>query len=85
MDFVELPPVKVEKKVYDYAMVIVCRLSGYTMAIPFQKKGMDAHMEAYLFLTKCVWLMGLPKEILSDKDHLIGSKFFTSLCALSGV
>ena len=63
MDFVDLPKVKFEAEEFDYAMVIVCRLSGYLLAIPCLKKGLTAQKVAHLFWRHCVHLMGLPVEI----------------------
>ena len=85
IDFVDLPLVKMEAEDFDCAMVIVCRLSGYIMAIPCLKKGLTAKQAALLFWRNCVHIMGLPVKIFSDKDHLIQSNFFTTLVALSGV
>ena len=86
MDFVDLPKaLDAYGAEVDSALVIVCRLSGYVIAIPCKKKGLDAQKLARLFLDWCVALVGLPAEIMSDQDHLINSKFFTSLCQLAGV
>ena len=85
IDFSEMPAVKVDGTHFDYMMVIVCRLSGYTMSIPTRKKGLTAEKAASLFLQNCVHIFGLPAEILSDVDHLITSHFFTCLCRLSGI
>ena len=86
MDFLELEPCKgSDGKDYNYVLVIVCRLSGYIMAIPCQKAGLTAVSLAQLFLEKCVCFMGLPNEIVSDQDHLISSKFFSTLCGLVGI
>ena len=85
MDFVDLPHVKYEGAEFDYALVIVCRLSGYIMALPCKRKGLTAEKLATLFYHRCVWFTGLPKEIFSDQDKLIHCSFFKTLCALSGV
>ena len=42
MDFVELDSVKVDGENFDSALIVVCRLSGYIIAIPTRKKGLDA-------------------------------------------
>ena len=63
MDFSEMPTVKVKGTIYDYMMVIVCRLSGYTMAIPSRKNGLNAERAANLFLQNWVHIFGLPSEI----------------------
>ena len=85
MDFVELPPTKFHGERFDHIMVIVCRLTGYILAIPVLKAGFTAEDAASHFLHRCVFFMGLPKEIFSDNDKLFGSKFFETLMALSGI
>jgi hypothetical protein len=51
MDFLELEPCKgTDDKIYDYILVVVCRLSGYIVAIPFQRAGLTAHVLAQMFL-----------------------------------
>ena len=70
VDFSEMPTVKVEGSIYDYKMVIVCRLSSYTMAIPTRKKGLNAERAANLFVKNCVHILRLPSEILTDVDHV---------------
>jgi len=86
MDFLQLEPVVgSDNKKYDYVLVIVCRLSGYIVALPCEKAGLSAISLAKLFLERCVCFMGLPNEIVSDQDHLISSRFFTTLCDLCGI
>ena len=78
MDFVDIEPCKDnEDKSYDCCFVIVCRLSGYIMAIPCRKEGLTTKTVEQLFLDKCVSFMGLTNEIVSDNDHLISSRFTT--------
>ena len=86
MDFLELEACTgTDGKVYDYVLVVVCRLSGYVVAIPCRKAGLTAPILAEIFLHHCVSFMGLPNEIYSDQDHLISSRFFTTLCGLVGI
>ena len=57
MDFVSLLEVKHPEtgmKV-DYAMVIVCRLTGYILAIPCRQEGLTSHKPAALFLHYCAF------------------------------
>ena len=63
----------------------MCRLSGYFIGILCRKAGLTAEKVANFFLRNVVAVFGLPHEIMSDCDHLINSKFFNTLCALSGV
>ena len=65
--------------------MVVCRLSGYVLAIPCLKRGLTAEKVARLFLRHVVTTFGLPHEIMSDNDHLINSKFMNTVCAMSGV
>ena len=46
---------------------------------------MTAEKAARLFLNHVVANFGLTHEIMSDNDHLINSKFFNTLCSISGV
>ena len=86
MDFLQLEAcIGSDGKKYDYILVVVCRLSGYIVAIPCEKAGLSALAVAKLFLDKCVCFMGLPNEVVSDQDHLISSRFFTSLCEMVGI
>ena len=57
IDFADLPEVqnqstKTEVLAY-YAMVIVCRLTVYGMAIPCSKEGLTSCKAAELFLHRC--------------------------------
>ena len=69
---------------YDYLSVVVCRLTGYTMAIPCSRT-INAPQLAELYLERVVALMGLPNKRFSDHDHLITADLFMTLCDLSGV
>ena len=64
MDFVSLPEVKHPEtgvKV-DYAMVVVCRLTGYILAIPCKQEGLMSHKAAALFLHYCAFFYRVPQE-----------------------
>ena len=85
LHFVELDAVRVGAQTFHPALVVVCRLTGYIVAIPVRKEGFDAVQCAHTFLERCVFFMGIPKDITSDNDHLITSDFFRTVCAQSGV
>ena len=86
MDFLDLPKCQgPDGAEYDYVLVVVCRLSGYVLAFPCLKAGLTAERLARLYMEKFVALIGLPHEIMSDNDHLITSKFFTTLCQCAGI
>jgi transposase InsO family protein len=87
MDFVTLPEAKHPEtgaKV-DYALVIVCRLTGYILAIPCRKEGLTSRKAAGLFLHHCAFFMGIPREIHSDNQTNVSSEFFDALCGLAGI
>jgi hypothetical protein len=86
IDFVDLPAVLgTDDRLYDYVMVVVCRLSGYVIGVPCRKLGLTAKETAWLFLRHCVLFGGLPRTILSDNDKLLTSEWFTTLCELCSV
>ena len=69
---------------YDYLFVAVCRLTGFTMAIPCSRT-ITTPVLPELYLKRVVGLMGLPNKICSHRDHLITADSFMTLCDLSGV
>ena len=66
-------------------MVIVCRQTGYVLAIPCQEKGLDSKSAASLLLDRYVHMFGLPKEFICDNASIINSEFLKDLFAMSGV
>ena len=88
-DFVDLPAVRNHSTktqiLANYAMVIVCRLTGYAMAIPCCKEGLTSCKAAELFLHRCGFLMGLPRGIHADNEPIISSTLFNALCNLAGI
>ena len=86
MDFFSLPRCKHEAtgEIFDYVYVIVCRLTGYILAIPCQQKGLDTRKAAQLFLDRCVFFMGMPQSIYSDNQSMISNDFISTLCELAG-
>ena len=89
IDFVDLPEVcnqstKTEIR-GNYAVVIVCRLTGYVIAIPCCKEGLTSRKAAELVLHRCGFFMGLAREIPADNQSIISSTFFNALCNLAGI
>ena len=85
-DFVvKLPPSKepMTKVTYDSIWVVTDRLTKYGHFVPY-KESSDAKELAYAFLKTVVSQHGLPDEIISDRDKLFTSKFWTSLMAQLG-
>ena len=84
IDFLELPDCFSQGKTYNNVMIVVCRLTGYILAVPCDKS-LTATQLAHLFLERVVGFMGLPQQIFSDHDHLVTAKFFQTLCQLCGI
>ena len=89
IDLVDLPEVRKQstktENLANYAMVIVCRLTGYVMAIPCCKEGLTSRMAAELFLHRCGFFMSLPRDIQADNQSIISSTLFNALCNLAGI
>ena len=64
--------------------MIVCRLTGYILAIPCQQKGLDTRKAALLFSDRRVFFMGMPQSIYSDNQSIISNDFISTLCELAG-
>jgi len=75
MDFmVNLPP----SRGFDAIMVVVDRFSKMAHFIPTKKSAMAQEMRR-LFFTHVFKHHGLPKDIVSDQDPKITSKFWQAL------
>ena len=83
---VKLPPSKdpINGVEYDSVFVVVERLTGYGTFIPY-KEASNAEVLAHTFLKEIVAHHGMPEEIISDRDRLVTSKFWSSLVAQLGV
>jgi hypothetical protein len=68
---------------YDSIFVITDRLTKYAYMIPY-KETCTAEDLAYTFLRTVFANHGLPDEIISDRDKLFTSKFWTTFTALLG-
>jgi len=68
---------------YDYLLVIIDRLTKYIILILCLTTLTAEHL-ANIFLKEVVSRHRLPKEILSDKDKLFTSKFWTALTTKLG-
>jgi len=70
-------------KHHDYVMVVVDRLSKIAHFIPI-KTTYSASEVAQVFIREIVRLHDIPKEIVSDKDENLTSKFWKELFASLG-
>ena len=64
--------------------MIVCRLTGYILAIPYQQNGMDTHKAAQVFLDCYGFFIGMPQSIYSDNQSIISNDCISTLCELAG-
>ena len=69
---------------YDSFFVIVCRLTGYVMALPCSTTITSSEL-ASLFLTRFVTFFGLPKKLFSDVHKNMHADLFSTFCQLSGI
>lgn len=81
MDFRTFPK---DKKGYDYAMVIVDRLSKKIISIPCHKT-VNARDVADLFLVHYYRHYGAPDTIVSDRGGQFVSEFWKEFCQLLGI
>lgn len=80
LDFITGLP---KSKGYDMILVVVDHLSKYCHFIPL-KHPVTARSLAEYFVKEVIRLHGLPKTILSDRDPIFLSKFWTEIFKLQG-
>ena len=56
-------------------MVIICRQTGYVLAIPCREKGLDNKSAASEVLDRCVQMFRLPKEFICDNASIENCEF----------
>ena len=86
-DFVGPLPESVEpgtRQFYDSILVVTERTTKYARFIPTHST-LKAEELANLFIREIVANHGTPREIISDRDKLFMSKFWTTLTALLGI
>ena len=87
MDFIVKLPLSEEpltKVKYDSVLTIVDRLTKEVRFIPY-KESSNAEELAYIFLRNITATQGLPEEIISDRDKLFTSNFWTALTRQLGL
>ena len=85
VDFLDLTenPVTEGKVEYNYVLVVVCRLSGYIIAIPCHNTPTSKEL-ARIFVHHIFPHRGPPSVIFSDNDHLVSAQFCKEFFMLSG-
>lgn len=74
-NFIEKTP---KSKAYDTILVVVDRFSKYAHFLPLKHLFTVVHV-AHVLLDHVVKLHGLPKHIVSDRDRIFASAFWTQL------
>ena len=80
MDFTEVP---LDEEGYDFALVIMDRLSKKPVALPCNRT-INAKGLAELFLVHWIRHFGMPDSILSDRGAQFVSAFWKELCRILG-
>jgi hypothetical protein len=86
MDFVVKLPLSKEPWTgheYDSILVITDRLTKYAYMVPYNESS-TAETLSQVFLRTIIANHGMPREVISDRDKLFTSKFWTTLMALLG-
>jgi hypothetical protein len=86
MDFVVKLPLSRESWTghkYDSILIITDRLTKYTYMVSYNKSNTTKKL-SHILLRTIIANHGAPKEIISDRDKLFISKFWTTLMALMG-
>ena len=87
MDFiVKLPPSKepMTDAIFDSILVVTEKLTKYAYFVPY-KESSTAEDIAFTFSKIVISQHGLPKRIITDRDKLFTSKFWTSLMQQLGI
>ena len=69
---------------YDSILVIMDRLTKYAYMVPY-KESSTAEDLSQVFLRTIIAHHGMPGEVISDRDKLFTSKFWTTLTELLGM
>jgi hypothetical protein len=79
MDFFDMPTSDDDE--HDTGMVIIDRLTKYTVIVPCHKKGLTGERIAEMFLSNWVCRgIGLPSSLISDRDSKLMTIFWREEC-----
>ena len=87
MDFItKLPKSKdlITAEVYNAIIVIIDRLTKYTIMLPFREK-YNAKQLAFVLLDRLIRDYSIPKSIMSDRDKLFTSNYWKMLLGMIGI
>ena len=85
MDFLSLPPARgPHNQLIDNVFVIVDRLSKRVRLVPCTKRTTSQEF-AGLFVDHIIKIHGTPLKIITDRDTVWMSQFFTRMCQLLGI
>ncbi|KAF8701255.1 hypothetical protein AX14_000489 [Amanita brunnescens Koide BX004] len=73
----------IEIRGYNYILLLVCRMTGMVHLIPTRTDA-TAKQVAKTYVKEIVWLHGIPKSIISDRDTKVTSQFWRELSQILG-
>ena len=85
LDVFSMPAVKDATGTYDCVVVCVDRHSGYMVAVPALKKGLDARAVAGIMSQHWLTAFGIPATITSDSAPNLVGEWFRGLCDHLGI
>ena len=80
MDFIGKLPLS---QIYNAIFVLVCKLTKFAFFIPCTTS-LTEEQAARMFFNKIVTLVGLPKQIISDRDTWWRNNFWKEVCQATG-
>ena len=85
VDVFNMPQVSFEGATYDCYVACVDRMSGWIIAIPCMRKGLQAKNIARQMFHKAWSLFGIPSVITSDQGPQFASAWWQTLCGCLGI
>ena len=85
VDVFNMPQATFEGAIYDCYVACVDRMSGWIIAIPGMRKGLQAKSIAKQMFHKAWSLFGIPSVIISDQGPQFASAWWQTLCGCLGI
>ena len=85
MDVFSMSKVHIRQEVFDCVVPCVDRHSGFIVAIPACKKGLQAKEVAVMMIYHWLTVLGVPRSICSDHEPQFTGGWFKGMCSLMGI